>query len=85
MSDDTVTFPLLDARLDHFIAIGDNHGWGRDKSERKAIARMNQEGGKAKRFVIYRATGATYVNEMGDLVRPQADPAPVLLRKHPAA
>jgi hypothetical protein len=73
---------VLDARLTHFIAIGDNHGWGKAETEQGAMANMRKAGGPYKRFFLYRATTGTYVNDMGGFSRPGADPEPVKIKEH---
>ncbi len=72
---------VLDPRLTHFLAIGNNHGWGKATTEKQAIANMNRVGTKAERFVIYRCTDGTYVNETGGINRPAIDPEAVMVRK----
>jgi hypothetical protein len=71
--------------LSWYIAIGNNHGWGRsDKSEKDAIRSMNANGfrgKKASQYAVYRCTSQTTVNEMGGFTRPMGDPVPVKIRQ----
>lgn len=69
----------LDPRLNWFIALGNNHSWGRGDTEAKAIANMRQ-GGKVTEYIVYAATEKTYVNDMGGLNRPGTDPEAVKIR-----
>lgn len=81
----TTSDVACDPRLTFFIAVGNNHGWGRsDKSERDAIRNMNRnglQGMKATKFAVYRCTPETTINEMGGLTRPADDPPAVKIRQ----
>lgn len=70
----------LDPKLTHFIAIGNNHGWGRGETEAEAIRKMHSQGKRASEFFVYRCTPESFVNDMGGFTRPGADPAPVKIR-----
>jgi len=74
-----------DPRMTYWIAVGNNHGWGRsDKSEKQAIANMNRnglQGTKATKFAVYRCTPQMTINEMGGLTRPADDPPAVKIRQ----
>lgn len=76
---------MADPRLSYWLAIGNNHGWGRsDKSEKQAIAYMNKnglQGMKATKYAIYRCTPNTTINEMGALHRPSDDPVAVQIKR----
>lgn len=71
--------------LTWFIAVGNNHGWGRsNKSEADAIRNMNKnelQGRKATKYAVYRCTSETYVNDMGGMNRPAGHPAAVKIRQ----
>jgi hypothetical protein len=75
-----------DDPLTWFIAVGNNHGWGRsDKSEAQAIRYMNQnglQGVKATEYVVYKATAEMTVEGVhGQISYPMPGPEPVLIRK----
>jgi hypothetical protein len=72
----------LDPRLCWFIALGNNHGWGRAETEKAAIANMRRQGGKVTEYVVYAATEGSYVNDMGGLNYPTVDgqPAPIKIK-----
>jgi hypothetical protein len=71
---------VLDPRLTWFIALGNNHGWGRGDTEQKAIANMRRQGGKVTEYIVYACTEKTYVNDMGGLNRPGVDPDAVKIK-----
>ena len=72
---------VLDPRLTWFIAIGNNHNWGRAQTAKAAVANMQRQGGqKATEYIVYAATGETRVNGMGGLNRPMADPEAVKIK-----
>lgn len=75
-----------DDPLKWFIAVGNNHGWGRsDKSEAQAIRYMNNnglQGQKATEFAVYKCTPQTTVEGIwGQLSYPADGPKPVMIRK----
>lgn len=74
-----------DDPLKWFIAVGNNHGWGRsNQSAAAAIARMNRnglQGQKATKYAVYRCTEATEVGGMGELIRPAGDPPAVKIKQ----
>ena len=54
-----------------FIVVGNNHGWGRAKTEKGAMSNMQRSGsGRATEWTIYRCTEDTFVNDMGGLTYP---------------
>jgi hypothetical protein len=73
-----------DARACWFIAVGNNHGWGRAETEKEAMANMHRNGGRATEWSLYRCTEGTYVNDMGGLNYPTVDgqPAPEMIGSH---
>lgn len=74
---------VLDPRLTWFIALGNNHNWGRAKTEKEAVANMRRAGGashKTTEYIVYAATEKTYVNDMGGLNRPGVDPEAVKIK-----
>jgi len=77
----TTTQGELDPRLTWFIALGNNHGWGRAETEKAAIANMRRQGGTVTEYIVYAATKETYVNGMGGLNRPGTDPEAVLIKR----
>jgi len=73
---------VLDPRLNWFIALGNRYNWGRAQTEKAAIANMHRAGGskKADEYIVYACTEKTYVNDMGGLNRPGADPEAVQIK-----
>lgn len=72
---------MLDPRLTWFIAIGNQHNWGRAETEKAAIANMKRQSGRATtEYIVYAATKETYVNGMGGLNRPGTDPEAVKIK-----
>ena len=53
-----------------FIAIGNNHGWGRARSLQAAIANMRRQG-KASAYGVYTVSKWTLVNDTGGLSWPK--------------
>jgi hypothetical protein len=70
----------LDPRLNWFIALGNNQGWGRAQTEKAAVANMKRQGGKVTEYIVYACTEKTYVNGMGGLNRPGTDPEAVKIK-----
>lgn len=71
--------------LTHFLVVGNAWGWGKDVSEKKALAYMRKySSGTPTSFNVYKVSSETYVNEIGSVCWPQGHPDPVLIRKHPA-
>lgn len=71
-----------DARACWVVVVGNNHGWGRAKTEKEAMSNMQRGGsGRATEWTIYRCTEGTYVNDMGGLNYPTGDgqPAPEIV------
>jgi hypothetical protein len=74
---------VLDPRLNWFIALGNQYNWGRAETEKQAIANMKRAGGSSRKtteYIVYAATEATYVNDMGGLNRPGTDPEAVKIK-----
>lgn len=72
-----------DPRLCWFIALGNNHNWGRAETEKAAIANMKRAGGSSRKtteYIVYACTEKTYVNDMGGLNRPGADPEAIRIK-----
>lgn len=70
--------------LKWFIAVGNNHGWGRsDKSADQAVTYMNRnglQGVKATEFGVYRCTPETTVDGFGNLTYPAGSAKPIKIR-----
>lgn len=88
LMNDVEVVKMIDARLTHFLAVGP-FCWGRATKEHQAIHNMKKHAvledrrkPRKMRYIIYRATEKTSVNDMGGIVRPATDPAPVELRRH---
>lgn len=73
-----------DDPLKWFIAVGNNHGWGRsNKSEAQAIRYMNANGAagvKATEFGVWKCTEETTVEGWGQLTYPADGPKPIKIR-----
>ena len=79
VGDDTpVAVPVAET---WFIAIGNNHGWGRARTEKQAIANMRRQGGKPTQYVVYRVNQWTRVNDMGGLSHPRGYGEPIEVKR----
>jgi len=78
---ETFMSEVRDARLNWYIALGNQFNWGKAESEKAAVANMKRQSSrKTTEYIVYAATKDTYVNGMGGLTRPNADPAAIKIK-----
>lgn len=53
-----------------YIARGNNMGWGRGETMKKAIGQMRRQGGKVTSYVVHKVSKWTMVDGMGSLSYP---------------
>lgn len=63
-----------------FIAVGNNHGWGRARTLDAAVQNMRRQGGKVTSYVVHKVNKYTQVNDMGSLTFPRGMGDPELVK-----